>query len=486
MIRRSLLFSFVDKYANVALSLTTMAIVARILTPAEVGLFMVASAAVILVETFRDFGVGACIVQERDMTPELVRTAFTIMALLSALLASVLLVSAGPMAAFYGEPELKNMLQIATLGFFMAPFSSPLLALMRRDMAFDRIARINIAAAVINSAATVTFALLGFGSLSFVWASVIAATTTTLLAIQSRPEFWVFRPTLTEWCKVIPFGTWSSIVTLLSMLFDFMPRLILGRTLTFDAVGLYARAVALCQLPERAVLSALQPVILPVLAARVRDGGNLKEPYLLGLAYVSVVQWPALVCLALLADPIIRLLLGSQWLEIVPLVRIVALASLSLFPMYLTYPVLVSVGRVRDMVTASLISLPPSLLIVFGASWLGLDAVALSLFLTGPFQVYVALWFIRQHVPFTWGELARAVYRSALVTLYAAAVPASVIAWSGSKFNLTLPQAAFAGAGALLGWLVGLRLSGHPLDPEIRYAGLALRRAILRPLWRLP
>jgi O-antigen/teichoic acid export membrane protein len=486
MIRRSILFSVIDKYIGVALGLGTMAVVARILTPAEVGLFIVASAAVILVETFRDFGIGSCIVQERNITPYLVRTAFTIMALLSVLLAALLAVLAKPMAAFYGEPELEHIIRVATLGFFVTPFSSPLLALMRRDMAFDRIACINIATAVINSGSTVVFALLGFGSSSFVWASVIAAATTTLMAICFRPDFWVFRPTLADWVRVVSFGAWSTIVTLLGLLFDFMPRLILGRTLSFDAVGLYTRAMSLCQLPERAVLSALQPVILPVLSAHVRDGGSLKEPYLLGLAYVSVVQWPALVCLALLADPIIGLLLGSRWLEIVPLVRIVALASLSLFPMYLTYPVLVSVCRVKDMVNASLISLPPSLLIVFAASWLGLQAVAFSLFLTGPFQVYVALRFIRRHVPFTWGEMAKSVRGSALVTLYSATVPASVIIWSGTGFDLTWPQAVLAFIGALLGWLAGLRLSGHPLGPEISHAASAIRRVVLRPLWRLP
>jgi hypothetical protein len=154
--------------------------------------------------------------------------------------------------------------------------------------------------------------------------------------------------------------------------------------------------------------------------------------------------------------------------------------------MYLTYPVLVSVNRVKDMVSASLISLPASLVVVFAASRFGLEAVALSLFLTGPFQVYVALRFIRRHVPFTWGEMAVAVRGSALVTFYSATVPACVIVWSGTGFDLNWLQAVLAGIGALLGWLAGLRLSGHPLGPEIIHTGSAIRRVVLRPLWRLP
>ena len=486
MIRRSLVFSFADKYANVVLGLATMAIVSRLLTPAEVGLFLVASAAVILFEAFRDFGVGACIIQERELTPAFVRTAFTVMALLSAALGLTLFLAAGPVAHFYGEPGLERLVRIATLGFVSAPFSSPLLALMRRDMAFGAVACISVTASVVTAGATIALALLGFGAASFVWASVAAAAVTTAGAFIARPALWAFRPTLVEWRSVVPFGAWSSIVTLLGLLYDFMPRLVLGRTIGVDAVGLFGRAVSLCQLPERACLSAVQPVILPALSARVRAGGDVAQPYLLGLANITGFQWPALVCLALLADPIVRVMLGGQWHEVVPLVRIVALATLAVFPVYLTYPVLVALGRLKDMVLVSLLTLPPSILILLGASRFGLEAAALSLLVTGPLQSLVALTVIRRHLRFGWGELARSMVPSAVVTAFTAVLPACVIAWSQGGLALTVPEAALAGAGAALGWLAGLRLARHPLEPEVRRAGLALRRVLQRPRVRLP
>lgn len=486
MVRRSFLFSFIDKYSGIALNLATTAIVSRILTPAEVGLFMVTSAIVILIETFRDFGVGACIVQDRDSTPALVRTAFTVMALLSALFAGVLALAAAPLAAFYGNAALAPMIRVATIAFILAPVSNPLLALMRRDMAFDRVAWINITAALVNTAGTIGLALLGFGPLSFVWASVMASAAVTVSVVVARPALWVFRPTLSEWRTVIPFGAWSSIVTLLGILFDFLPRFILGRVLSFGAVGLYSRAASLCQLPERAMISALQPVILSTMAARARGGEDLKAPYLLGLANLSGVQWPALACLALLADPIIRGFLGDQWLGSVPLVRIMAVASLSLFPVYLSFPTLVSIGRMKDMVTASLVALPPCLLAILAASRIGLDAVAASLFLTGPFQAYVFVAVIRRHIPFTWGEVARAARPSATATLCTILLPLAVISLSPSHFALTLPQAGIASIGAALGWLAGLRLAGHPLDSEIRRGLGVVRHTVLRIRRRAP
>ena len=101
-----------------------------------------------------------------------------------------------------------------------------------------------------------------------------------------------------------------------------------------------------------------------------------------------------------MAQPIILIWLGPTWLEIVPLVRILCIAYLSLFAACLTYPVLVAVGSVRDALVSSLISLPPSLLVIFAASFFGVKAVAASALLTLPFQAAVAIYFIRRHLGF--------------------------------------------------------------------------------------
>ena len=79
----------------------------------------------------------------------------------------------------------------------------------------------------------------------------------------------------------------------------------------------------------------------------------------------------------------------------VPLVRLLCIAHLSLFAACLTYPVLVAAGSVRDTLLSSLISLPPSLLIIFVASFFGVEAVAASALLTLPFQAAVAIYFVR-------------------------------------------------------------------------------------------
>jgi hypothetical protein len=103
------------------------------------------------------------------------------------------------------------------------------------------------------------------------------------------------------------------------------------------------------------------------------------------------------------------------------------------------------------------------------------------MFVTAPFQVYVALRFIQRHVPFNWSELALSTAKSALVTLFAAAPPAVMVAFIG--LDLSIPAAIAAALAAAAGWGAGLAVTGHPLLSEVRnvlhQAGSMLRIYIL-------
>jgi O-antigen/teichoic acid export membrane protein len=448
---------------------------------------LLATGLVMMPESFRDFGVSVYLIQERNITRNDVRTAFTITLGLSLGFSGALFASAYPVAALYGDPRLATVLQYATVSLVLAAFGNPITALLRRNMAFDSLAVISVTSSTVNCVLAITLAMLGFGYMSMVWSALIAILVSTIMLQRHGPGWWMFKPTFAGWRKILAFGGYSSLTTVLNTFYVSLPTLLLGRTGGLDAVGLYNRSIMLCQLPERMILSALQPVILPALSARVHAGESLKEPYLRGLSFMAAVQWPFLVCLALLADPIVNLALGPGWSAAASLVRLMAIASMSLLPAFMTFPVLVSVGRVRDTLTASLISLPPSMLVVCSAAFLGAEALAASLFITGPLQIYVAMCFIRRHVPFTWGEAAAAVSKGAVISLSSAAAPVAAIALFGFQLDLSVPTMIALGLGAAAGWVAGVYLTGHSLMMEIRGAiRIALSMVETRTFLRKP
>jgi lipopolysaccharide exporter len=123
--------------------------------------------------------------------------------------------------------------------------------------------------------------------------------------------------------------------------------------------------------------------------------------------------------------------------------------------------------------------------LIYLAAGHGLQAVAATQFITGPLQVYVALWFIRRHVAFGWSEFARPLLTSGVVALCAAAPAAAVIAAEGFPHDVSFATASLAGAAAAAGWLCGLFATAHPLVAELRSIGSQIWPTLSRPVQRL-
>jgi O-antigen/teichoic acid export membrane protein len=466
-LRRSLLFSFLERYAGIVIGLGMTMTAARMLTPADFGVFAVGMSLVMLIDVLRDFGTGSYLVQLEALERSAVRSAFTVSCIISGSCAAALALAAIPIGRFYDEPGVGNVVFVLSAALLLNPFLTPATAMLRRKMAFDRLAMINVASGLGQFGTLVLLASLGQGYMAMAWAGLVAVLVRTLGANIVQPMPWAFRPSLVGWRGILSFGGWSTATGIVNVIHDTLPQLIIGRVLGTVPVGLFGRAQTVCQLPDKLISSALHPIVLPALAQHVRRGGSLKEPYLLGLSHMAAVYVPAMVCLALLAEPVVGILLGPQWGEVPTLVRLMAMGLVWLFPAFLTYPVLVTVGRIRDTLISSLISIPPSILLIAAAAPHGITAVAAVSIVTGPLQAFVAVSFVRRHVGFAWGEILRAVAPGAVATVGAAAGIVAVMSLLGFRTALSFGEMLIAMLAAGSGWLAGLWLGGHPLIGEL-------------------
>ena len=230
---------------------------------------------------------------------------------------------------------------------------------------------------------------------------------------------------------MLGFGGYNGASFVINQTYLALPQLVLGQILPHSAVGLYNRAQMVSDIPDRVVLTGVFSVAFPALAAEIREGRGLKEPYLRALGLITAVYWPALILLALLAHPVVSFILGRQWVEVVPLLQVMAIAALAWFPVMLTSPVLLAVGANRDRVMADLIGRSVSALMLCSAAWFGIMAMAASKLVTLPFQMVLSLRFVRRHVAFSGRELSAALWKSAVVTTSSAAGPIWVAALSG-------------------------------------------------------
>jgi len=477
IVRRALLLSSGERYIALASNFLTVAITSRILTPAEIGISVIGMAIVGMAMAVREFAGANFLIQRQNLNQAEIRGAFTVMAALTVLIAGSLTVLAPQLAGMFGEPRLVDYLRIVALCVALELFSSVILALQRRDMAFGEVALVNISGAVVGMVSTILLCLLGFSFMSFAWAWFLGALTSAALALARRPNFWIFRPTLLHWRPMIKFGSYNGATIMLYKAYEAIPYLLLGKFASPHASALFNRTFMVSQLPDKVFLAGASPVVLPAFSVSARAGEDLRPPYLHALGLITALQWPALVVLALLAYPIVVILLGDQWLEVVPLVRIVALASLFTFSFELNYPVLVAMGAVRDVFVRALIVCPASACIatlaVIGG---GLHALAWSMMIIIPFHAYVALEFVRRRLALSWIDILLSVLRSGLVALMTSIGPFAMAVAATPRFELGMADAVAAACLAAISWMAGLWLTHHPLLEEMAKVAPVLAR----------
>ena len=479
-IRRALAITTVERYFTFAFQAGTTIVVSRLLTPAEIGLWGLAFATAMLLLSAREFANDMFLVQRPSLKPEDVQVAFSVILTAGLLIFVLLNVMAPFVAEFYRERGLASILHVFSVAIVLDASVAPLVALMRRDMAFGDVAIINITRSVTTATVTIGLAAFGFGYMSFAWGWVTAAILCTVISIYLRPDFWIFRMRLRGWGAMLSFGGYQGTNVLWYRVYESMPAFFLGRVLSLDAIGFYNRALLICQLPNNILLGSVSSVVLAALSAEAREGSDLRQSFLRATSLITALLWPALVVLSILAHGLVLILLGAQWMQAVPLIQIMAIAALPKFMTELAFPVLVSLGAMRDLLLRGTFAWLLSALVIAAVAQFGLIVLAISFLLIFPMQAGISLYFVRRHLTIGWRDLANACWKSVVITGFSAVGPLAVLAW-GTLSDSPIKATLIAGVLAFTGWLTGIRVTRHELlDEFVRAANFGKSFALNR------
>lgn len=479
-IRAALRLSFIERYALIALALVSSVLLARLLTPYEIGLYSVTAALVGMAQMVREFGVGNFLIQERELTTAKLETAFGL-SLVTGLTMFLMTFSVAPWVAhFYADPKVAVMLRVICLNFLILPFCSIGLSMLRRTMRFDRLLTVNLAGAGTGFVVTIWLAFLGVGPASLAWGAVAcnaisAVAAWMALASADRPV----RPRLSEWRLLLSFGRQSTFAGIVTSAAMDVNDLVVGKVLGFAPVAILSRAMGLMNLYQRDMMNAARNVAFPAFARAHREGKALEPMFVHSSALVTGIGWPFYGFLCLFPLEMLRLMAGPQWDAAVPLVVVFALAGAMISPVSLTQTLILAVGRV-DLASQAdvLVSLMRLALAVAAALiFKNLISIALALLISFAIAAPILMSFKQRCLPTDWRELIRQSARSLAVTCATLLVPALLSLNAGLHRTEPLPIWAFLLICLLtVGiWILGLRLFNHPLASDPVYLRLCRR-----------
>ncbi|WP_333840225.1 oligosaccharide flippase family protein [Novosphingobium sp.] len=467
-VRTAAAWALVSQYASFAIQFATSVVLARwFITPAQLGLFSIAFAAVSIVSFLQDFGVTRYVNGERDLSAEKLQTAFTVSVLFAWGVALLALASAVPVARFYGDPAMLPVLLVVASSYLLVPLSIVPQATCQRRMDYRSNTMIEVGSALANAATAVTLAVLGHGALALAWGA-FAQQGARLVVSQWRAGWMAPWPLRIDGARpVLELGGTNSVLSTCYSITARAPELVIGRIIDNAAVGLFARASGLALQLRMLVAGAVTGVFYPAFR-RVRDAGEpLGPPYLRVVAAYTGIAWPAMAGIATLAHPLILTLYGPRWIAAAPLLAWVALAQLCYIALPLNSDLPLLLGHKRALIRRNVIETMLSVALIIATAPFGLAWVAVSRLVHGLLAIVIYAPFMRRMLDFRWQALA-AVYGQSLAVTVAAVAPllASYALWAG-PMQCGLAQAAGMVLAGIVCWLATMRLVRHPLLAEM-------------------
>jgi len=391
-LKKSFIFSSINNYGEIAIGLVASIIIARLLNPEEIGIFSVAISLVGFAHLIRNFGIGEYLIQEKNLTTEKIRSAFSLTLILAWTLAIVIYLMRFLAADFYNEPGIAKVFEVIAINFMLIPFGANSISLLRRNMRFDQLMLINLMSALVGSSTSILCALEGMSYLSLAWGAIAGTSITILGALFYSPKEFTLLPGFSEIKGIIHYGSFSSINQILQHLSTTAPDIILGKLQNMYAVGIFSRAMGSLNIIATVLVNGIRPILMPYFAEAHRKNNQLNENYLQLVSIAILIIWPTIILAIFLAPQIIHLLYGDQWLEAVPILQILALEGF-FWPFALfAEDLLKATGHVKKIARIELILSPLRFAIIIFAAKYGLIYVAfaslISYFLKSLFFIF--------------------------------------------------------------------------------------------------
>lgn len=455
-LRKALMLSLGQRYTALLLQFVSTVIIARLLSPAEVGIFSISAALIAIAHTMRDFGLGDYIIQEKELDAEKVNTAFTITVVIGVCLAIVLMVAAPFFASIYKEDGLRRVMQVLALNFALLPFASISFAILSRDMRFDTIFIIQTVAGITQSVATIILAWRGHSYMSLAWGALISnISTLIMLRLLSRNKF-TLRLRFRGLREIGRFGATSAAANLINEMGRNAHEFVIGYTIGFAAVGLLNKASGLLDTFHLAITQAASRVLLPTFSSRHHANFSVADDYGRTAQIYTALAWPFFGLCAILAYPMITLLFGEKWMESAPLVQITAIAA-SIYATYSFAPqVLTATGHVGLKLKANVIGVPIQVILMAAASLVSLTAVAWTATLTTTLWFFLYSYLLKISIGFSITKYLIGLQKSALVTVFTLGGAGAIYYYK--PIQIPIFQLITVGSCAFVIWLVAVRV----------------------------
>lgn len=327
------------------LGVISTVILARLLVPDDFGLVALAAVIAASIELLGSFNFDIWLVRHQRPQREDYDTVWTLALLRDLTVAILLVVFAAPLSVFFADPRLESILRVLALATAVGAFSNIGVIDFRRDMAFDREFRLFALQKVCSFVVTIVLALIWRNYWAMVGGILASAMARLILSYGLHP----YRPRLSLAVarRVLEFSKWLLLLSITGFLYRRLQTLFIGKIMGSSALGVFAMSQQASDMATTELLMPLRRVLVPAYARMRSDMSLLRSSFADTFAVILLFGLPLVAGIAMVAHPLVEVLLGPKWSEVAPLMQIMAVYAMGTVLLANQGPVLMALGHTR-------------------------------------------------------------------------------------------------------------------------------------------
>ena len=393
------LWSAIERFSVQGIQFALSLIIARQLLPSDYGLIAMLSIFLAIAQCFVDSGFSNALIQKQDRTQTDFSTVFYFNIAIGVLVYLLLLLCAPIIASFYKQPLLEDIIIWIGLNVVINSFVVVQRAILSIKLNFRKQALASLLAVIVSGVVALYMALNGFG----VWTLVVQG---LLNAFVNALVLWLvskWKPSLVfslnSFRKLFSFGSKLLAGGLLHTIYSNLYTLIVGKVFSTRELGLYSKASALADFPSTNSSEILNRVFYPVLCKLQDNDEILTVKFYQFIRLTAFVVFPMMIGLAMIAEPLIRLILTDKWCGIVQYMQILCFAYMWSPIMKMSWNLLNVKHRTDLSLKSEIVKKITAFVILFATIPWGIKMMCYGRILYSLADLFIILCFTRKVLP---------------------------------------------------------------------------------------
>lgn len=317
-------------------------ILARILDPADFGVFAIASLVLSFLEVVTETGVNTFLISEKEHIDKFISSAFVVSVARGILISSIMVLASRPVSSFFGSDDSYLLLLFASAIPFIRGLINPSIVKLQKELMFAKEVILRFSVLFVDITTSVVFALLGAGAMSFIVGWLISSTLEVFFSwifIKPTPSFSFDKSYIV---KLFHVGKWVSLAQTFDYLFRELDDIVLGRLLGTVSLGIYQIAYKIGSLPLTELSDIIYKVFFPIYSKLSTKKERLKAIFVKTFLATLSISVPFALVLLFFPSFVVNFFLGEKWNLAIPAIQVLCFfgvfraLSASSFPLFLS------------------------------------------------------------------------------------------------------------------------------------------------------